>query len=147
MIILAILVSLAGIAALCWLLFTLAVLALPFFAALAVGSWAYGTGAGVAGAIIFGVVAAAATFGLFQLLLLILRPTWLKLLVALAFAAPAAIAGYHATLGIVRLTMPSETWQVVFAVAGAVAVGIAAFIRVTIMAAPEPTGRGLAQVS
>lgn len=46
MIILAVLVSIAGIAALCWLLFTLAVFALPFFAAIAVGSWAYATGAG-----------------------------------------------------------------------------------------------------
>ncbi len=147
MIILAILASLAGIAALCWLLFTLAVFALPFFAALALGSWAYATGAGVVGAIILGAIAAAGTFGLFQLLLLALRPTWLKLLVALAFAAPAAIAGYHATLGIVRLTMPSETWQVVFAIAGAVAVGITAFMRLTMMAAPEPAGRSVAQVS
>ena len=145
MIILAVLASLAGIAALCWLLFTLAVFALPFFAALALGSWAYGTGAGVVGAIILGAIAAAGTFGLFQLLLLVLRPTWLKLLVALAFAAPAAVAGYHATLGIVRLTMPSETWQVVFAIAGAVAVGITAFMRLTMMAAPEPAGRSVAQ--
>ena len=147
MIILAIFASLAGIAALCWLLFTLAVFALPFFAALAVGGWAYGTGAGILGAIILGAIAAAGTFGLFHLLLLMLRPTWLKLLVALAFAAPAAVAGYHATLGIVRLTMPSETWQVVFAIAGAVAVGITAFMRLTMMAAPEPAGRSVAQLS
>lgn len=146
MIILAIVASLAGIAALCWLLFTLAVFALPFFAALALGGWAYGTGSGVVGAIIVGAIAAA-TFGLFQLLLLILRPTWLRLLVALAFATPAAVAGYHATLGIVRLTMPSETWQIVFATAGAIAVGITAFMRLTMMAAPAPTGRSVAQVS
>ena len=147
MVILAILASLAGIAALCWLLFNLAVFALPFFAALAVGSWAYGTGAGIVGTIILGAIAAAGTFGLFQLLLLVLRPTWLRLLVALAFAAPAAIAGYHVTLGIVRLTMPSETWQIVFSVVGAIAVGITAFMRLTMMAAPEPTGRSVAQLS
>lgn len=147
MIIVAILASLAGIAALCWLLFTLAVFALPFFAALAFGTWAYGTGAGILGAIILGAIAAAGTFGLFQLLLLVLRPTWLKLLVALAFAAPAAIAGYHATLGIVRLTMPSQTWQIVFAVVGAIAVGITAFMRLTMMAAPETTERSVAQLS
>lgn len=147
MIIVAILASLAGIAVLCWLLFTLAVFALPFFAALALGDWAYGTGSGVVGAIIVGAIAAAATFGLFQLLLLILRPTSLTLLVSLAFATPAAVAGYHATLGIVRLTMPSETWQVVFAVAGGIAVGITAFMRLTMMAAPGPAGRSVAQVS
>lgn len=147
MVILAILASLAGIAALCWLLFNLAVFALPFFAALAVGSWAYGTGAGILGTIILGAIAAAGTFGLFQLLLLVLRPTWLKLLVALAFATPAAIAGYHATFGLVRLTMPSDTWQIVFSVVGAIAVGITAFMRLTMMAAPEPTGRSVAQLS
>lgn len=147
MIILAIFASLAGIAVLCWLLFTLAVFALPFFAALSVGGWAYGTGSGIAGAIIVGAIAAAATFGVFQLLLIILRPTWLKLPVALAFATPAAVAGYHATLGILRLTMPSETWQVVFAVAGGIAFGITAFMRLTMMAAPRPAGRSVAQVS
>ena len=147
MITLAILASLAGIAVLCWLLFTLAVFALPFFAALTVCNWAYGTGAGIIGSIVLAVIAATATFGLFQLLVLVLRPTWLKLLVALAFAAPAAIAGYHATLGLVRLTMPSDTWQVIFAIAGAIAVGITAFTRLSLVAAPGPTGRSVAHTS
>lgn len=93
MIIIAILASLAGIAALCWLLFNLAVFALPLFAAITVGSWAYDTGAGLPGAVIVGVIAAAMTFGLFQLLLLVARPAWMKLFVVLAFVAPAAIAG------------------------------------------------------
>lgn len=147
MIILGILASIVGIAALCWLLFTLAVFALPSFVALAIGSWAYGSGAGIAGAVVVGAISAAATFGVFQLLLLVLRPVWLKLGVALAFAGPAAIAGYHATLGIVRLTMPSETWQLVFAVAGAIAVGITAFMRLTMMTTPEPEVRNVAQLS
>lgn len=147
MIIIGIIASFAGIAALCWLLFTLAVFALPFFAGVTVGMWAYGTGAGVPGGIIVGAIAAAVTFGLFQLLVIVLRPTWLKLLVALAFIVPAAIAGYHATLGIVSLTMPSETWQVVFSIVGAIAVGITAFMRLTMMAAPGPADQGIARVS
>ena len=57
------------------------------------------------------------------------------MLIALAFVAPAAIAGYHATHGIVKHTMPSETWQLVFSVVGAIAVGVTAFARVTGMAA------------
>ncbi|MEO8884091.1 MAG: hypothetical protein ABI377_11875 [Devosia sp.] len=147
MIIIAILVSLAAIAALCWLLFTLAVFALPLFAAIAVGSWAYGTGAGIAGGVVVGAVAAAATFGLFQLMLLVARPTWIKLLIALTFAAPAAVAGYHATHGVVKLAMPSETWQPIFSVIGAVAVGITAFMRLTLMAPPGPAGQGAARAS
>ncbi|RUV49433.1 hypothetical protein EOA88_38735, partial [Mesorhizobium sp. M5C.F.Ca.IN.020.14.1.1] len=83
----------------------------------------------------------------FQLLLLFVRPAWLKLVVLLVFVAPAGIAGYHATLGIVKLTMPSESWQVVFAGAGAVAVGITAFMRLTMMAPPGPAGQGVARAS
>jgi hypothetical protein len=37
--------------------------------------------------------------------------------------------------------MPSETWQTVFSVIGAVAVGITAFVRVTSMAAFGPAGQ------
>ena len=57
MIILGILLSIAAIGFFCWLLFTLAVFALPFFAGLTTGGWAYHTGAGWMGAILIGVVA------------------------------------------------------------------------------------------
>ena len=147
MIILAILLSLVGIAALCWLLFNLAVFALPFFAGVTVGMWAHTTGAGAPGAIIVGAIAAVVTFGLFQLVLLVARPTWIKLLVILAFVAPAGVAGYYATLGIVKLTMPSDMWQMVFAVVGAIAVGITAFMRLTMMAPPGPAGEDVARAS
>ncbi|RWK65613.1 hypothetical protein [Mesorhizobium sp.] len=147
MIIIAILATLAGIAALCWLLFNLAVFALPLFAGIAIGTWAHDTGAGILGVVIVGAMAAAITFGLFQLLLLVARPAWTKLVVVLAFVAPAVVAGYHATLGIVKLTMPSDTWQFAFAVGGAAAVGVTAFMRLTMMAPPGPAGRGVASAS
>ncbi len=52
MIILAILASLAAIGLLCWLLFTLAVFALPAFVGFAAGTWALiGTGAAAAVAV------------------------------------------------------------------------------------------------
>ena len=141
MIFLGIILSIAAIGFFCWLLFTLAVFALPFFAGLTTGGWAYHTGAGWMGAILIGVVAAGLTLGLGQLLLGIVRPLWARLLIALAFVAPAALAGYHATHGIVKHTMPSETWQLVFSVVGAVAVGVTALARVTGMAAAGPVGR------
>ena len=147
MLILAILATLAAIVALCWLLFTLAVFALPFFAGVTIGIWANATGAGILGGVILGAVAAATTFGLFKLLLLVARPTWMKLLVILVFVAPAAVAGYHATLGIVKVTMPSDTWQLIFATVGAIAVGITAFMRLTMMAPPGPAGRSVARAS
>ena len=138
MIFVGILLSIAAIGFLCWLLFTLAVFALPFFAGVTAGTWAYGTGAGWLGAFVVGFVATGLTFGIGQLLLATVRPTWARLLVAAAFVAPAVVAGFHATHGIVKHTMPSETWQVVFSVIGAVAVGIVAFTRITGMAASGP---------
>lgn len=106
MIFIGILASITAIGGLCWLLFTLAVFALPFFAGASAGTWAYQTGAGWLGAIIDGFGAAALTLGLGQFLLAFIRPLWMRLAIALAFVAPAALAGYHATHGIVKHTMP-----------------------------------------
>ena len=145
MIFLGIILSIAAIGFFCWLLFTLAVFALPFFAWITAGAWAYDTGAGWLGAILVGVVAAGLTLGIGQVLLGIVRPLWARMLIALAFVAPAAIAGYHATHGIVKHTMPSETWQLAFSLIGAIAVGITAFARVTAMASTGPTGQHPAQ--
>jgi hypothetical protein len=144
MIFFSILGSLAAIGMLCWFLFALAVFALPAFVGVNAGIWAQQSGAGIIGAIVIGAGAAGATFGVGQCLLAVLRPMWLKLLVALAFVVPAAVAGFHATHGIVKHTMPSETWQLVFSVIGAIAVGITAFVRVTSMAGPRSTGQGVA---
>jgi hypothetical protein len=146
MIILAIVASLAAIGLLCWLLFTLAVFALPAFVGVTAGAWAHGTGAGILGAVLLGAAAAAVTLAVGQLLITFVRPMWLKLVIATAFVAPAAIAGFHATHGIVKHLMPSDAWQITFSVIGAVAVGITAFVRVAGMAAaPTPSGRDLAR--
>jgi hypothetical protein len=135
--IIAILGSIAAIGAICWLLFTLATYALPALGGVAAGMWAYQTGAGLPGSVVVVLVGVGLVFGVGQFLILFARPMWVKLVVALAFVAPAGIAGFHATHGIVKHLMPSETWQTVFSVIGAVAVGITAFVRVTSMATPE----------
>jgi hypothetical protein len=145
MIFLGIILSIAAIGFFCWLLFTLAVFALPFFAGVTAGGWAFQTGAGWPGAILIGAIAAGLTLGIGQLLLGLVRPLWARLLIALAFVAPAALAGYHATHGIVKHTMPSETWQLVFSVIGAVAVGVTAFARVTGMVATGPSDQSPAR--
>lgn len=145
MIFLGILLSIAAIGFFCWLLFTLAVFALPFFTGITAGTWAYHTGAGWLGAVLVGMVGAGLVLGLGQILLGIVRPLWARLLIALVFVAPAAIAGYHATHGILKHTMPSETWQLVFSVIGAIAVGVTAFVRVAGMAATAPSGQVIAR--
>ena len=144
--IIAILGSITAIAVLCWLLFTLAIYALPALGGVAAGIWAYQTGAGLPGSVLVGFIGAALVFGIGQFLIMFARPMWMKLAVTLAFVAPAAIAGFHATHGIVKHLMPSETWQTVFSVIGAVAVGITAFVRVTSMAPPGPAGHTPASI-
>ncbi|WP_035716575.1 hypothetical protein [Azorhizobium doebereinerae] len=131
MIFIGIFLSMATIALICWLFFTLAVFALPLFAGITAGTWAYGTGTGWPGAILVGFAAAALTFGLGRFLLATVRPTWARLLIAAVFVFPAAAAGFHATHGIVRYTMPSQTWHMVFSILGAGVVGIVAFVRIT----------------
>jgi hypothetical protein len=129
------LLVLGAIGFFCWLLFTLAVFALPTVAGVYVGIWAYHTGAGALGAIVVGFVATGATFGLGQLLLIFVPWTWAKLLIIAVYMAPAVVAGYSATHGITLMAMSSPVWQTVFSVIGAVAVGITALLRISGMAA------------
>jgi hypothetical protein len=135
----------AGIGVVCWMLFMLAVYALPFYAGLAAFFTAYHSGAGPLGGIIVGFVAAGATFGFGQLLLAFAPWTWLRLLTVLLFTAPSVVAGYAATLGIARMVMPSPIWQMIFSIVGAIAVGVTALVHITSMTLPGPTGQSVAQ--
>lgn len=134
-----------GIGFFCWLLFTLAVFALPFFIGLTIGIWAFHTGAGALGGIVAGLGAAGITFGIGQLALAFAPWAWLRLFIILLYVAPASVAGYSATHGIAQMTMPSPIWQAIFAVIGAIAISITAFVRLTAMAAPGPTRQSLAR--
>ncbi|ESX26549.1 hypothetical protein [Mesorhizobium sp. LSJC264A00] len=136
MIIVGILICIAAIGILCWLLFTLAIVFLPLFVGVNASTWAFNTGAGWLGAILVGILAAGLTLGVGQILLGVVRPMWAKL-------APAIVAGYHPTHGIAQHMMPSETWQIVFSVVGAIAVGVASYLRVAGMTAADQSGRDL----
>ena len=63
MIVIGLFVSASGVGFLCWLIFTLAVYALPFFAGIMVGLAVYHSGAGVVGAPVVGFAAGAVTLG------------------------------------------------------------------------------------
>ncbi|WP_407186857.1 hypothetical protein [Bradyrhizobium centrosematis] len=134
------LLVITGIGFFCWLLFTLAVFALPFFVGLTTGVWAFHTGAGALGCIAVGLVAGGATFGIGQLALTYVPWTWLRMLIVVLYVAPATVAGYNATHGIALIAMPAPIWQTIFAVVGAIAVSITAFIRITGMTALGPAG-------
>ncbi len=110
--------SVFGIGFFCWLLFTLAVYALPFFAGVNVFLAAFHSGAGVIGAIVVGVLAGGATLAIGQIVFATVRIPIIRALIALLYAAPAAVAGYYATLGLSKIGVPSETWRVIFAAVG-----------------------------
>ncbi|WFU33615.1 hypothetical protein QA635_03965 [Bradyrhizobium brasilense] len=145
MIILGPLLVILGIGFLGWLLFTLAIFALPVFVGLTIGIWSFHTGAGIFGGIAVGLAAGGATFGVGQLALAFVTRTWLRLLIIILYVAPATVASYNATHGIAQMAMPSPTWQTIFSAIGAIAVSITAFVRFTGMAAGGPARQRLAQ--
>jgi hypothetical protein len=126
-----ILLTLGGLGFLCWLLFTLAIYALPFFASLWIGLAAYHGGAGIVGAFMLALIAGVVVFALGQFAFATARSPLLRLAIASAYAGPACIAGYQATLGLARIGTPSEAWCQFFAVAGAIAVGATTCVRLT----------------
>jgi hypothetical protein len=137
----AIILSIAGLGFLCWLVFNLAVHALPFFTAVAAGLFAYHTGAGPIGAITIGLIAGAATLVLGQFAFAAIQSTILRTLIAAVFALPAAVAGYHLVLGLAAMGIPSHTWRHVLALIGAGVVGSTACARLIGHPREEPGGR------
>jgi hypothetical protein len=85
------------------------------------------------------------TLGVGQILLGVISSRWAKLAIALVFVAPAIVAGYHSTHGIAKHMMPSETWQIVLSVIGAIAFGVTAYLGVAGMAAADQSGRDMVQ--
>ena len=108
MLVIGLILSIAGIGFFCWLLFTLAVYALPFFAGLTAGLAAFHSGSGVIGALVVGVLAGGATLAIGQIAFATVRTPLIRAAIALLFAVPAAVAGYHATFGLAHIGVPSE---------------------------------------
>ncbi len=127
MLVIGILLNIVGLGFFCWVLFTLAIYALPFFVGMTAGLYTHQTGTGPLAAIGLGIVAAAFVLVIGQTIFSFVRRLVLRVAVALIFAVPAALAGYYATFGLSGLTMTSDLWRQVFAVVGAVAIGVTAW--------------------
>jgi len=93
MIIIGIIGSFVGLGFLCWLLFALAVHALPTFVGLAAGLAAYHGGSGEIGAILVGLIAGALTLAAGLIAVASFRSPVIRTAIALVFAVPAAMAG------------------------------------------------------
>ena len=102
------------------LLWSLAVHALPLWVGGAVALALHDNGTGLPFSLAAGLAAAAATLVTGQLLIGVARSPLLRLLVGIAFALPAAIAGYHAAHGIAAaLDVAGPTGNILSLVAAA----------------------------
>jgi hypothetical protein len=118
-----------GLGAFCRLFYNATIYALPCFVGLFVGFFAESTGAGLSAAITFGVAAGVLLLAIGQKILTLLRSPFLRAIVALTFAVPAALTGYFAVYNLAGLTAATSIWRQVFAIAGALAVGATAWQR------------------
>ena len=132
MIIIGIILGFVGLGFLCWLLFALAVHALPTFVGLSAGFAAYSSGSGEIGAVLVGVIAASATFVAAHIAVAAFRSPLVRTAIVMLFAVPAAVAGYHAVLGLARFAVPAELWQQTFALIGALVVGGTAWMHLAL---------------
>ncbi len=110
MIIIGIILALVGLAYLCWLLFALAVYALPFFAGVTAGLATYHSGSGPIPAIIVGAIAGSITLLAAQIAFTAsLAPHSRR---DRAPLRPAGCrAGYHAALGLAHIGISAEGWR------------------------------------
>lgn len=127
-----------GIGLFCWLIFALAVYALPFFVAVSLGMMAFQSGAGIVGALLVGMASGALTLAIGQVAVAVSRSLALRIAIATAFAVPAAVAGYHVVFALSQIGVPSLAWREAFACLGAVCIGGTAWTRLTVFAETRP---------
>jgi hypothetical protein len=132
-----IVLSVFGLGFFCWLLFTLAVYALPFLSGLSVGLAAFHSGSGFIGAFVVGLLVGVTILVLGQIVFATVRTPLIRLLIGLIYAAPATVAGYQLCFALAGIGVPAGDWQRVSAAAGAVAVGLTAFARMAVFIPPS----------
>ena len=130
--------SFFGIGALCSLLFSVAIYALPC----AAGFWTFLTvyhmAAGPFGAIIAGLAVGALTFAAGQYAFTSSRGVMLRSLVALIFAVPAAVAGYSVSAGLAGIGISSHAWVIASGIIGGLTASVTAWIRLSAGIPPMP---------
>ena len=122
--------AIAALGFCCWLLFNLAVYALPCFVGVSAGFWSYHHGSGIAAALLIGIVSAAMTLVVGQFAFATLSTPLARTTIALLFTAPAGFAGYYAALGLARDVGAGPHWCDAFGIIGALLIGATAFARI-----------------
>jgi len=142
MLALGLLLNFAGIGLLCWLIFTLAVYALPFFVGLYVFMLALHGGAGILGAPLAGIAAGGMTLAIGQMAFAMTRSAIIRAIVAVLFAVPATLAGYQVVFAMSQIGVPSLAWREIFACLGAIFIGGTAWTRLTVFTEARPLDSG-----
>ena len=112
-----------------WLLFSLAVYALPLYAGIGLAFWMHGAGCGYAPAILAGFAAGFATLFAGQLLFALSGSPLLRLALALLFVLPAGIAGYQAVHGVFGLAIDPGATLTILSGLGATLIAGTAWTR------------------
>ena len=137
-----IVLSIVGLGFFCWLLFTLAIYALPTFGGLTAGLAAFHSGAGVIGALFVGLLVGGAILVLGQFAFAVTRTALIRAIIGLLYGVPAAIAGYQVSFALSGIGMSGSGWQTTFSVVGAVLAGVTVFSRMTLFVPPSD-GQGV----
>lgn len=119
-----------------WLLFNLAVHALPVGAGICIAFWMRDHGHGYVAAILGGLAAGIAILLIGQLLFAIVRAPILRFVLALTFAIPAGVAGYHAAQDVMQLAIEPGTLLSALSWIGGVVIAFSAWSRLTGAKAP-----------
>ena len=139
MLVIGLIFAIAALGFCCWLLFNLAVYALPCFVGVSAGFWSYHHSSGVAVAMLVGILAAAVTLSIGQLAFATMRTPLARTTIALLFTAPAGFAGFYAALGLARDVGAGPHWCDAFGLIGALLVGATAFARIASGSLAGPT--------
>ena len=113
----------------CALLLRLSIYALPLFVAFLAGSATYRTDSGIIAALAAAAISAIILLAAARFALAFAKSDLTRTAVGVAFAAPAAIAGYHAVHGIAAATMPPSAWQLALSLLGAAIIAAASWTQ------------------
>jgi len=117
-----------------WLLFTLAAYALPVATGIGVAFSVHGHGYGILLSTLAGCATGIAILIIGRVLFAVIASPAIRLGLALLFAIPAGIAGYHSVQGLGRLVLDTGAFLVILSWIGALAVAGAAWAKLAAFA-------------
>lgn len=129
--IVSLLFAIAGVGVLSALMFNAAIYALPVVTGIWVLQRGLAAGLGAPASIACGIAVGALIYAAGHLVFERSRSPQLRLAVAVLFVVPAVLAGYSLTSALLGMAVSSYLWAEELAALGGLAVGAAAFVRLT----------------